>query len=146
MNAPHYGLAYPPKPHRWKRRLAVAVLLLAALYWEYGRYTFEIVELDDGSMPGNPPIILERYVDGDRILIRSFLPAAVNRGVGIILVEPHRTFDPTISYSTDRLGADAIRVTGEFGLLQRRCVAIIQWRAGQASFEGCSRFSNFDSL
>jgi hypothetical protein len=146
MNKPHYGLAYPPKPPRWRRRLAILAVLLAALYWEYGRYTFDIVELDDGTAPGNSPIILERYVDGERIFVKSFISAAKNGGIGVILVEPHRTFGTTLAYSTDRHGAGAITLTGEFGLLQRRCVAIVRWRANQAAFEGCSRFVNFNSL
>jgi hypothetical protein len=146
MNKPHYGLAYPPKPPRWRRRLAILALLLAALYWEYGRYTFEIVELDDGTAPGNAPVILERYVDGERIFVKSYLSAGTNGGIGVILAEPHRTLATTISYAADRFGATAIRISGEFSFFKRRCIAIVRWRAGQPSFEGCSRFFNFNSL
>jgi hypothetical protein len=145
MNKPHYGLAYPPKSPRWRKRLALVAILLAALYWEYGRYTFEIVEIDDGSAPGNGNIILARYVNGDRIYVKSFLPAS-NRSVGLILVEPYRTLATGIMYGTDRNGGNSLRLADEFGFFERRCVAIVRWRSGKPSFEGCSRFHNFDSL
>jgi hypothetical protein len=146
MNKPHYGLAYPPKRFRWRRWLAVLALLLAA-YWQFGRYTFEIVEIDDGSAPGNKPYTMLRYINGARIDVKAFLPAAENGGQGLILLDAHRGFATEIGYATDRTASrtSGLRLAGDFHFFLRRCVYVIRWRDGVPTPEGCRDFQNFDS-
>jgi hypothetical protein len=143
MNKPHYGLAYPPKPFRWRRWLAVLAFFLAA-YWQFGRYTFEIVEIDDGSAPGNGPYILTRYINGDRIDVKVFLPAAENGGQGLILLDAHRGFATEIGYATDRTAArtQGLRLAGDFHFFLRQCTYVIRWRDGVPTPEGCRNHEN----
>jgi hypothetical protein len=152
MTKPHYGLAYPPKPPRWRRRLVLAGLLLAALYWEYGRYTFEIVELDDGMAPGNAPMALLRYVDGNRVRVKAQFPPEVLGARAVTVLDSYRTTSPRIVYQPfgvpDARGGASERsfeFRGEFRALNRRCVVVVDWRLGTPTLRGCVEFENVDT-
>lgn len=149
MNTPHYGLAYPPKPRRWRRRLVVAGLLLAALYWEYGRYTFEIVELDDAIAVDSAPVALFRYIDGNRVRVKAQLPPEVVGARAVTILEPYRTTSSRIVYqpfgkpeAQAAASERSIEFRGNFGGLNRRCVIVVDWRLGTPMLRGCVEFEN----
>jgi hypothetical protein len=147
MNKPHYGLAYPPKPPRWRRRFLVAGLLLLALYWEYGRYTFDIVELNDGSAS----TAHFRYVDGNHVLVKAELSPEVLGARTVTILESYRTTSSRIVYQP--IGKPAARgaapersieFRGEFHALNRRCVVIVDWRLRKPTLRGCVEFENIN--
>lgn len=149
MTKPHYGLAYPPKPPRWRRRLVLVGLLLAALYWEYGRYTFEIVELDDGIPFGSEPVPVLRYVDGNQVGVKAQFTPQVPGARAVTILDAYRTTSPRIVYQPfgvpdAQRGAPerSFEFRGEFRALNRRCVVVVDWRLGKPTLRGCVEFRN----
>ena len=140
---PHYGAAYPPKPFRWRRWLAVAALLLTA-YWQFGRYTFEIVEIDDGSATPTWQHPIGRTINGREVDRHAYIDINRDGVKGIALNAPHRTWSRTIRI--DLSDHDEVRKGGprrvveferRFAILLRDCVLVIRWEAGVPRSEGC---------
>lgn len=138
-----------PLRERAPRRLCpIALCILAFLWiWLELQFTYEIVEIDDGSAPAAGPYTEERTIDGRRIAATAAVNAAAPGEPRIVFLEPYRTWMTRVTVRFPARGESGARpvdlfIDGEFPIF-RRCIAIVRWKSGVAQTEGCRQLERW---
>ena len=135
----------PPPRNWWK----IAVWVIAFFWlWSGLRYSYEIVEIDDGSAPGFGPYSNMRFVDGHTAEVTMRVPIGDQKSPATIVLAPVRSWKWTVEYRV-RANRDGIGQILQLAIPDRffgaQCVAIIRWHAGEANFDGCRNRARHDA-
>lgn len=140
---PHYGLAYPPKPFRWRRWLGAACLLGLAL-WHFGRNEFVVIELTDGSAPAVGQYTPDRRLNGWASTPIAYVPlAGGGEKRAMIVHKPIRTWRNSLRIAWDAWATDTGPVPAPIDIRRDawfpfRCVVVVRWTAGAARAQACA--------
>jgi hypothetical protein len=136
-------LGLPPRERRPRNWWKIAVWMIAFFWlWSNLRFTYEIVEIDDGSAPSFGPYAESRFIDGRAAAVRVRAPLSGEKFPAAIVLEPVKSWKWSVEYYVvprPQLGLDAQRIQlfaghASFG---RRCVVILRWKSGIANLDGC---------
>ncbi len=132
-----------PMRERRPRSICQIALWIAAFFWIWSelRFTYEIVEIDDGSAPAAGPYTEGRTVDGRRVAASAYVRAAAPGEPNVIFLEPYRTWMTRVTVRFPARGGSGtspveLVIDGDFPAF-RRCIAIVRWRMGAAQTDGC---------
>lgn len=141
---PHYGLAYPPKPFRWRRWLGIAFVLGLA-FWHFDRNEFVVIEIDDGPAPSFGQYQPPRLFNG-----RASEPIAT---VPVDHSGPER--HSAILHTAFAARRDTLRIernarsagpyppplpieVGKVRIPPFRCVVVVRWTKGVPAAQACA--------
>jgi hypothetical protein len=134
-------LGVPPRercPRNWWK---ITVWLIAFFWlWSNFQFTYDIVEIDDGSAPSFGPYIESRFIDGRAAAVRVRAPLSGEKSPAAIVLEPVKSWKWSVEYLVlPHFGHDAqrIRLFANNNVFRTRCVALVRWQSGLAKFEGC---------
>ena len=125
-------------PRNWWK---IAVWLIAFFWlWSGLRFTYEIVEIDDGSAPAFGAYSNMRFVDGHTAEVKMRVPMGDQKSPATIVLAPVRSWKWSVEYrilTGQGREEQLLELAIPNGVFGARCVAFIRWRAGVAKFDGC---------
>jgi hypothetical protein len=140
---PHYGLAYPPKPFRWRRWLKLSLLLGFAV-WYFARNEFVVIEITDGSAPPVGQYMPDRRFNGHSSTPIAYIPLATGDGSHAAVVHaPIRTWRRSLRIAWDAWAGEAGPIPAPIEIrrddwLPFRCVVVVRWTAGAPHAQACA--------
>jgi hypothetical protein len=134
-------LGLPPRERRQHNWWKIAVWLIAFFWlWSNLRFTYDIIEIDDGSAPDFGRHVNRRFIDGRAAELLLRAPLSDAKSPAVIVLEPVRSWKWSVEYLVlPHFGHDAqrIRLFANNNVFRTRCVALVRWQSGLAKFEGC---------
>jgi hypothetical protein len=134
-------LGLPPRERRQHNWWKIAVWLIAFFWlWSNLRFTYEIVEIDDGSAPPVGVYTPNRTINGQRYAARSFIERTGSDKASIILLDAVHTWSPSLAMDFGEVRGQrrTLDLGSDFSLLRRHCLAVIRWQDGVPTTTGCS--------
>jgi hypothetical protein len=134
-------LGLPPRERRPRNWWKIAVWLVAFFWlWSNFQFTYEIVEIDDGSAPGVGAYTGNRMIDGRRYAARSFIERTGSDRANTILLESVHSWSPRLTMDFGEVLGQrrTLDLESDFSLLRRHCLAVIRWQDGVPTTTGCS--------
>lgn len=141
----------PLRERRPRRLWPILLGIVASLWlWSELRFSYEIVEIDDGSAPAAGPYMDGRTVDGRRVAASAYVRSTAADEPNIIFLEPYRTWMTRVALrfpprNAGAAGPAELVIDGDFPLF-RRCIAIVRWRRGIPQTEGCRQHERWRTL